>query len=85
MGCTLAVGCAQAGHESCGCVQVWVLAELDSEGRVKFAAESDSELTRGLAAVLVEALSGLKPEGVLQVCFVNIFGVADAQVNQMST
>ena len=47
--------------------QVWVNAEMDSNGRVHFAADSDSELTRGLAAVLVEALSGLSPEEVLQV------------------
>lgn len=49
-------------------LQVWVNAEMDSNGRVHFAADSDSELTRGLAAILVEALSGLTPEGVLQVC-----------------
>ena len=48
-------------------LQVWVNAEMDSSGRVHFAADSDSELTRGLAAVLVEALSGLTPEEVLQV------------------
>lgn len=47
--------------------QVWVNAEIDGNGRVHFAADSDSELTRGLAAVLVEALSGLTPEEVLQV------------------
>ena len=48
--------------------QVWVHAEMDSAGRIAFAADSDSELTRGLAAVLVKALSGLTPEQVLQVC-----------------
>ena len=48
-------------------LQVWVNAETDSNGRVHFAADSDSELTRGLAAVLVEALSGLTPKEVLQV------------------
>lgn len=47
--------------------QVWVHAELDREGRVRFAADSDSELTRGLAAVLVASLSGLTPSEVLQV------------------
>ena len=48
-------------------LQVWVSAEMDSDGSVHFAADSDSELTRGLAAVLVEALSGLTPEEILQV------------------
>ena len=42
-------------------------AELDAAGRVRFAADSDSELTRGLAAVLVRALSGLTPAEVQQV------------------
>lgn len=84
MGCALAVGCALAGHECCSCLQVWVHAELNSAGMVKFAADSDSELTRGLAAVLVEALSGLRPEEVLQVCSVNFSGAGDAQVKQMS-
>ena len=42
-------------------------AELDAAGRVRFAADSDSELTRGLAAILVQALSGLTPEEVQQV------------------
>jgi len=47
--------------------QVWVSAELDAAGKVRFAADSDSELTRGLAALLVEGLSGLTPDEVLQV------------------
>lgn len=51
-----------------GCAaQVWVTAELDSRGRVRLGADSDSELTRGLAAVLVRCLSGLTPEELLQV------------------
>ncbi|GAX73552.1 hypothetical protein CEUSTIGMA_g1003.t1 [Chlamydomonas eustigma] len=51
-----------------GCTsQVWVSARLESTGCVQFSGTSDSELSRGLCAVLVEALSGLKPEEVLQV------------------
>ncbi|KAK9837492.1 hypothetical protein WJX81_006535 [Elliptochloris bilobata] len=51
-----------------GCTsQVWVTAELDGRGCVRLGADSDSELTRGLAAVLVRCLSGLTPEEVLQV------------------
>lgn len=42
-------------------------AELDSEGRVYFNATSDSELSKGLAAVLVAGLSGRTPEEVIQV------------------
>lgn len=46
-------------------------AELESSGRVRFSADSDSEVTRGLAAVLVTALSGLTPAQVLEVSFPN--------------
>ena len=49
-------------------MQVWVTARLDEEGRVRFRADSDSELTRGLAWILVSSLSGLQPEDVAQVC-----------------
>lgn len=48
-------------------LQVWVSAQLDAAGRVQFAADSDAELTRGLAALLVQGLSGLTPDEVLQV------------------
>ena len=47
--------------------QVWVSAELDADGRVRLAADSDAELSRGLAAVLVEGLSGLTPAEVAAV------------------
>lgn len=51
-----------------GCTaQVWVSAELEGNGLLSLTADSDSELSRGLAAVLVEGLSGLTPEEVLQV------------------
>ncbi len=48
---------------------MWVTAELDSRRRVRLGADSDSDLTRGLAAVLVRCLSGLTPEELLQVAF----------------
>jgi sulfur transfer protein SufE len=41
-----------------GCVsQVWVYPTL-TDGKVYFQADSDSQLTKGLAALLVEGLSG---------------------------
>lgn len=49
-------------------------AALGADGRVVFSADSDSELTRGLAALLVEGLSGLTPDEVLQVCCVGAGG-----------
>jgi len=49
-----------------GCVsQVFITAELANEG-VQYHADSDSQLTKGLAAVLVEGLSGLKPADIVK-------------------
>ena len=46
-----------------GCVsQVWVVPELRGDGRVYWAADSDSALTKGLAALLVLGLSGCTPQ-----------------------
>ncbi|KAJ6417564.1 hypothetical protein OIU84_003316 [Salix udensis] len=51
-----------------GCVsQVWVRAYLDLEKNVVFEADSDSVLTKGLAALLVQGLSGRPVEEVLRV------------------
>ncbi|KAL5981908.1 hypothetical protein ACLOJK_015975 [Asimina triloba] len=42
-----------------GCVsQVWVHAFLDDDGNVRFEADSDAAITKGLAALLVRGLSG---------------------------
>ena len=50
-----------------GCVsQVYVTATLE-DGKVKFQGDSDSQLTKGLVALLVEGLSGLTPKQILQV------------------
>lgn len=52
-----------------GCTsEVWMTARLDDSNRIQFSGDSDSELTRGLCALLVQLMSGLKPEEVLQVC-----------------
>jgi len=50
-----------------GCVsQVYVTVTLE-DGKVKFQGDSDSQLTKGLVALLVEGLSGLTPEQIIQV------------------
>lgn len=51
-----------------GCVsQVWVRAYLDSDKNVVFQADSDSVLTKGLAALLVQGLSGRAVEEIIRV------------------
>ncbi|XP_016506239.1 sufE-like protein 1, chloroplastic/mitochondrial [Nicotiana tabacum] len=51
-----------------GCVsQVWVRAYFDSEKNVIFEADSDSVLTKGLAALLVLGLSGRPVEEIIKV------------------
>ncbi|KAL5548727.1 hypothetical protein UlMin_003958 [Ulmus minor] len=61
-----------------GCVsQVWVRAYLDQERNVVFEADSDSVLTKGLAALLVNGLSGRPVEEVVRVSpdFVVLLGL----------
>ncbi|KXZ42224.1 hypothetical protein GPECTOR_179g247 [Gonium pectorale] len=51
-----------------GCVsQVWVVPELRDDGLVYWRADSDSQLTKGLAALLVTGLSGCTPAEILTV------------------
>jgi len=50
-----------------GCVsQVSITATLN-QGKVQFQGDSDSQVTKGLLALLVVGLSGLTPEEILQV------------------
>lgn len=61
-----------------GCVsQVWVRATLDDDRNVWFEAESDSVLTKGLAALLVKGLSGRPASEILRVSpeFVTLLGL----------
>eukprot|EP00887_Chlorella_sp_A99_P004328 scaffold15.g4328.t1 len=64
-----------------GCVsQVWVVPELRADGRVYWKADSDSQLTKGLAALLVQGLSGCTPAEVVAVPpdFVAMLGLQQA-------
>ncbi|KAL0320914.1 UNVERIFIED_CONTAM: SufE-like protein 1, chloroplastic/mitochondrial [Sesamum radiatum] len=61
-----------------GCVsQVWVRAYLDDDKNVIFEADSDSVLTKGLAALLVQGLSGRPVEDIVRVSpdFVVLLGL----------
>jgi hypothetical protein len=62
-----------------GCVsQVWVVPSLKDDGKVYFEADSDSQLTKGLAALLVEGLSGATPAQILRIQpdFIQLLGLA---------
>ncbi|XP_061375813.1 sufE-like protein 2, chloroplastic [Gastrolobium bilobum] len=51
-----------------GCsTQVWVVAEMDNVGRMRFRADSDSEISKGFCWCLVWMLDGAEPEEVLMV------------------
>eukprot|EP00198_Chlamydomonas_reinhardtii_P001867 XP_001691203.1 cysteine desulfuration protein [Chlamydomonas reinhardtii] len=51
-----------------GCVsQVWVVPEMRADGLIYWRADSDSQLTKGLAALLVTGLSGCTPAEILTV------------------
>ncbi|KAJ8748033.1 hypothetical protein K2173_011854 [Erythroxylum novogranatense] len=51
-----------------GCTaQVWLEASLDQHGKMRFWADSDSEVTRGFCACLIWVLDGATPEEVLSV------------------
>ncbi|GAA0159917.1 hypothetical protein LIER_43500 [Lithospermum erythrorhizon] len=61
-----------------GCVsQVWVRAYLDDDKNVVFEADSDSMLTKGLAALLVQGLSGRPVAEIVRVTpdFVTLLGL----------
>ncbi|MEW5315377.1 MAG: hypothetical protein WDW38_006812 [Sanguina aurantia] len=55
-------------HKVQGCVsQVWIKPELQPQGTIQWQADSDSQLTKGLAALLVLGLSGCTPQEVLSI------------------
>ncbi len=55
-----------AENKVLGCVsQVYITASLN-EGKVAYKGDSDAQITKGLLAMLIEALSGLSPAEILQ-------------------
>ncbi|APB34671.1 SufE protein [Gloeomargarita lithophora Alchichica-D10] len=51
-----------------GCVsQVWLVTHLDADGRVQIDGDADSQLVKGLLAILVLGLGGLTPAEILAV------------------
>jgi sulfur transfer protein SufE len=58
-------------------LQVWVVPELRDDGKIYWTADSDSQLTKGLAALLVLGLSGCSPAEILslQPGFIEMLGL----------
>jgi cysteine desulfuration protein SufE len=44
--------------------QVWLHADLDEEGKVRYQADSDAIITKGIIALLVRVLSGHEPQAI---------------------
>jgi cysteine desulfuration protein SufE len=54
-------------HLISGCQsRVWLHAELADDGRVKFTADSDTVITKGLVNLLIRVLSDRTPDEILQ-------------------
>lgn len=72
-----------------GCAtQVWVEAELDELGRMRFRADSDSEISKGFCSCLIWMLDGGEPAEVLAIrpqdledVNVGVYGKANSRVN----
>lgn len=45
--------------------KVWLMAELDGNGKVQFLADSNTAITKGLVSLLVRVLSGSTPPEIL--------------------
>jgi sulfur transfer protein SufE len=67
-GCTSQVSCVSIISNICVKLnyQVWILSDF-KEGKFYFLADSDSQLTKGLAGLLVEGLRGSSKEEILNV------------------
>jgi cysteine desulfuration protein SufE len=53
-------------HQVKGCTsQVWLVTHLDDQGRVQISGDADSQLVKGLLAILVLGLNGLTPTEIL--------------------
>lgn len=58
--------CKVVSNRVMGCTsQVWLIAELDDDGKMRFKADSDSEISRGFCSCLISILDGAEPEEVL--------------------
>lgn len=59
--------------------RVWLVAEKDSEGNMKFKADSDALITKGIIALLIRVVNDEKPETVAsqELYFVDKIGLKE--------
>lgn len=59
--------------------RVWLVAETDEEGRMRFKADSDALITKGIIALLIRVVNGEDPETVAKedLYFVNEIGLKE--------
>lgn len=59
--------------------RVWLIAETDADGNMKFKADSDAIITKGIIALLIRVVNGEKPEAVAreELYFVDKIGLKE--------
>lgn len=59
--------------------RVWINAELTDEGKVKFEADSDAIIVKGIIALLIKVLNNQKPEDILNadLYFIDRIGLSE--------
>lgn len=59
--------------------RVWLVAETDADGKMKFKADSDALITKGIIALLISVVNGEKPETVAteELYFVDKIGLKE--------
>ncbi|MDE5941027.1 MAG: SufE family protein [Muribaculaceae bacterium] len=59
--------------------RVWLHADLNSEGKVEFTADSDAILVKGIISMLIEVLSGHTPQEILDadLYFIDRIGLSE--------
>ncbi|MDE6375297.1 MAG: SufE family protein [Alistipes sp.] len=66
-------------YQISGCQsRVWVDARLDSEGLVRFSADSDAIITKGIIALLIRVLDGRTPQQIIDtdLYFIDAIGLS---------
>lgn len=59
--------------------RAWLTAERDADGNVIYKADSDAIIVKGIISLLIQVLSGNKPEDILEsdLHFINDIGLSD--------